>query len=425
MRVLLATQAEQTHFLGMVPLGWALRTAGHEVRVATQPELASAAAGSGLTVVPVGRDHLGRQLLGLAESLGQEGDPGFDLSEDRPERLTWEYVRDGFREIVPWWLRVINEPLVEDLTSFCRQWRPDLVIWELTTFAGAIAAAATGTAHVRFVWGPDLFSRMRGHYLRLMNAQPPAEREDVLAAWLRGHLTRLGEEFSEDLIRGQATIDHTPASLRLDVEPRPMPVRYVPYNGRAVVPDWLRSPARGPRVCVSFGLSSVDRAGYLLPAQEIFDAVAGLEAEFVAPLSGRERERLGRVPDNVRVVDRVPLHALLPTCAAMVNHGGPGTVFTGLAYGVPQVVLPNLFDEPALAANLAARGAGLTIPGSEATGETVRDAVVRLLTEQQFGVQAGRLREEMRRMPTPNALVPQLEAIAARHRRTDLGRGVA
>ena len=39
MRILFASIAEKTHFLGMVPLAWALQTAGHEVRVASQPEM--------------------------------------------------------------------------------------------------------------------------------------------------------------------------------------------------------------------------------------------------------------------------------------------------------------------------------------------------------------------------------------------------
>ncbi|MFI7443470.1 activator-dependent family glycosyltransferase [Nonomuraea indica] len=413
MRVVIAVQAELTHFLGMVPLGWALRTAGHDVRVATQPELAAAVADSGLTAVPVGRDHLGRRLIELAESLGQEGDPGFDLAEDRPERLTWEYVRDGHREIVPWWLRVINEPLVADLVAYCREWRPDLVLWELTTFAGAIAATASGAAHARFVWGPDLLARMRGHYLRLMNAQPPAEREDPLAGWLGEHAARYGATFTEDLVLGQATVDQLPPSLRLAGGPRPLAVRYVPYNGRAVVPSWLRTPPRRPRICLSFGLSSIGRAGYEVPGQEILDALDGLDAEFVATFSDRERAALRRVPGNTTVVGHVPLHALLPTCSAMVNHGGPGTLLTGLAHGVPQLVLPSLFDAPALAASLAARGAGLAVDGAAVTGAAVRDGVERLLDEPAFTAGAGRLREEMRAMPSPNALVAELEALAA------------
>ena len=42
MRVLVTTAAEKPHFLGLVPLAWALRSAGHEVVVASQPELAGA-----------------------------------------------------------------------------------------------------------------------------------------------------------------------------------------------------------------------------------------------------------------------------------------------------------------------------------------------------------------------------------------------
>ena len=39
MRVLFAAHAERTHFYSMIPLAWALRTAGHEVYVASQPAL--------------------------------------------------------------------------------------------------------------------------------------------------------------------------------------------------------------------------------------------------------------------------------------------------------------------------------------------------------------------------------------------------
>ena len=53
MRVLLTTYAERTHFLMMVPLAWALRTAGHDVRVAVQPKLAGAVTGAAIVVAAV------------------------------------------------------------------------------------------------------------------------------------------------------------------------------------------------------------------------------------------------------------------------------------------------------------------------------------------------------------------------------------
>ncbi|MBR8745254.1 hypothetical protein DSY14_26735, partial [Nocardiopsis sp. MG754419] len=124
----------------MVPSAWALRTAGHEVRVASQPELGPDITAAGLTAVPVGRDH---QLWRVLKAQGKEYRarlPPFDRPATPGAEVTWEYLRDGYADVVPWWLRLVNDPMVEDLTEFCRWWRPDLVVWEPTTYAGAIAA---------------------------------------------------------------------------------------------------------------------------------------------------------------------------------------------------------------------------------------------------------------------------------------------
>ncbi|MEV1049524.1 hypothetical protein AB0J18_31200, partial [Streptomyces sp. NPDC049916] len=63
MRVLFVLYAEKTHLYIQVPLARALEAAGHEVRVASQPELAPEITRAGLTAVAVGRDHgMGRLL---------------------------------------------------------------------------------------------------------------------------------------------------------------------------------------------------------------------------------------------------------------------------------------------------------------------------------------------------------------------------
>ncbi len=56
MRVLFTTFAWPSHYFPMVPLAWACRAAGHEVRMASQPELADLMRRSGLPYVTVGRD---------------------------------------------------------------------------------------------------------------------------------------------------------------------------------------------------------------------------------------------------------------------------------------------------------------------------------------------------------------------------------
>ncbi|MFF3444698.1 hypothetical protein ACFYWM_40620, partial [Streptosporangium sp. NPDC002721] len=267
MRVLFTSHAEKSHFLGMVPLAWALRNAGHEVRVASQPELTDVVTGAGLTAVPVGTDHELRRLSKVMERV-DPGAPVFDMAEDRPEVLTWEHLTWGYGGVVPWWWRVVNDPMIEDLTGFCREWKPDLVIWEPLTYAGAIAAKACGAAHARFMWGLDLTARMRGHYLRVKEGRPPGDRPDVLAQWLGARAAKVGTTFSEDLTTGHFTIDYTPTSLRLELPHTYLPLRYIPYNGAAVVPSWLHGPPAKPRVCLTLGTSATERLdGYSVDVQ--------------------------------------------------------------------------------------------------------------------------------------------------------------
>ncbi|MDA0638484.1 activator-dependent family glycosyltransferase [Nonomuraea sp. MCN248] len=404
MRVLIASEAERTHFLSLVPLAWALRTAGHEVRVAGHPALAPAVTGAGLTAVPLGRDHVFGRVI---RRVGHTSDEDLALPVVHPE-IGFDDLRRWYRRVVPWWWRAVNEPLMADLVAFCRHWRPDLVIWEQVTYAAAIAARACGAAHARMLWGVDLLTWLRRRYL---SHQP---REDPLAEWLSARARAFGSVFEEDMTSGQFTIGYAPAALEPELDP-PLDrvgMRFVAYNGRAVVPAWLREQVTRPRVCLSLGTTAVERMGrYSVDVADLLDALADLDVEVVATLAAGERARLRSVPGNVRLVGYTPLHALLPTCSAMIGWGGAGTVFTGMYYGVPQLVLSHayMFDPPLYGRLLAGRGAGLTIPDREMTPGGVREAVRALVEEPGFRHEAGRLRAEMLAMPAPNQVVPALE----------------
>ncbi|MFE6385875.1 activator-dependent family glycosyltransferase [Nocardiopsis dassonvillei] len=416
MRVLLASYAEKTHFIGMVSLAWALRAAGHEVRVASQPGLAGFLRGAGLPAVPVGRDHLLRERFELVTQWGEGDAPGlFDVGESWPGDLSWDEMRWGLRDTAAWWWRMVNDPMLEDLVAFCREWRPDLVVWEATTFAAPVAAEACGAAHVRFLWSLDLFAAMREQYLRHMERQPPQERDDPLAAWLGDRAARHGVDFSETLVRGQATLDYLPASLGV---PAPtgahrLPIRYVPYNGRAVVPDWLRTPPTRPRVCLSVGSSTTEWfGGHTFSLAEVVRGLGELDAEVVATLPPEEEAALGAVPDNVRLVGYAPLHVLAPTCDVMITHAGPGTLCSGLSHGVPQLLVPGpRLDAPLLARLVEREGAGLVVPSGEAGADSVRDATRRLLEDPSHAEAARRLRGEMAAMPSPAEAVRGLPRV--------------
>jgi glycosyltransferase (activator-dependent family) len=422
MRVLFTTYAQKTHFLMMAPLAWALRTAGHEVRFASQAHFAEVITQAGHTAVPVGRDHGFWRLIDLHPHwLGssEHGLPDpYDCAVREPgEIITWEHVNAGLRRQIQRWHKIVNFPMISDLVAFAQEWEPDLVIWEPTTYAGAIAARACGAAHARMMWSLDVFGVTRDHFLRLRERH--GETGDPLAEWLGPYAAAFGAGFSEDLAVGDFTIDQLPSSMRLEAGTTYVPMRYVPYGGPAVVPGWLREPPARPRVALTLGLSLTDQqdGGYIADVQDILDSLADLDVEIVATIAQHQQARLDRVPDNTRMVAYVPLHALVPTCSAVIHHAGPGTLSTTALQGVPQLALPYDFDEPALAARMAAQGAGLSVLASEATGAQVRAGLLRLLDEPSFREHALELRAEMLALPTPNELVPRLEELAGKHRR--------
>ncbi|MER7109352.1 activator-dependent family glycosyltransferase [Streptomyces sp. NPDC000229] len=423
MRVLLTCYPERTHFLLMAPLAWALRTAGHEVRVACQPKMAAVINQAGLTAVPVGSDRDLWQIVGRVDGPGARRAPGllppYDAAERMPEDITLESLREGYRVRVDSTHKMTNAPLTSALVEYAQHWRPDLVLWEPLTFAGAIAAQAVGAAHARVLIGADVHGITREHFVALTAQQPPEDRGDPLGEWLGGYARRYGHEFTEELCTGQLSIDPLPPSLQfhapgLDYRS----LRFTPYGGPAVVPRWLWEPPRRPRVALTLGLTVTDHAiGLPIDVQEILDAVADLDIELVATVNDEARAKLVRVPDNARLVPYVPMQALLPTCAAVIHHAGVGTLNTAAFYGVPQLALPWDVDQPMLSRRLATHGAGLTTHSVEATGPIVRDSLLRLLEEESFRRRAADLRDEMASVPHANDLVPELvELAAAAHR---------
>jgi glycosyltransferase (activator-dependent family) len=431
-RVLVATIAETTNMFNLVPVAWALRAAGHEVVVASQPELGPTVAGAGLPFAAVGRDHNYWRMMrafSLYDAITRETPP-FGRAGHPADQVPWEYLLEGYRRVVPWWWRVVNDPMADDLVDLCRTLRPDLVVWDPISYAAPVAARACGAAHVRVLWGLDTLAHVRGLFVRRWAERPPAEREDPLASWLGALARRHGTDYDEELVHGQATVVHTPPSLAVDVPDHVhhLPVRHIPYNGRALLPDWLRTPPHRPRVCLTLGRTATERQdGYAVPVGAVLAELARLDAEVVATLPAEQRRDLGPVPANVRLVDRVPLHALAPTCALVVSHGGTGTVWAGLDAGVPQLVVPRpTFDEPLLGRRIAERGAGAVLAPDAAVGG-VRAAAERLLGDPGPVRAARELAAEMRGLPAPAALVRDLAHLAGRAGRPGRGarRGAA
>ena len=85
------------------------------------------------------------------------------------------------------------------------------------------------------------------------------------------------------------------------------------------------------------------------------------------------------LPDTILPVTYVPFSLLLPHAAALVHHGGIGTVAQALAAGVPQLVMPMSHDQPDNARRLERLGVGATLPPKQYQETAVADQLTKLL----------------------------------------------
>lgn len=83
--------------------------------------------------------------------------------------------------------------------------------------------------------------------------------------------------------------------------------------------------------------------------------------------------------DDVFVVGEVNQQALFRRSAAIVHHGGAGTTTAAAAAGSPQVIVPQIVDQPFWAARIAALGIGVAHDGPIPTLETLTAALATAL----------------------------------------------
>jgi UDP:flavonoid glycosyltransferase YjiC (YdhE family) len=107
----------------------------------------------------------------------------------------------------------------------------------------------------------------------------------------------------------------------------------------------------------------------------------------------------GAVADHVRIEPFVPQHEVLGRCAAVISHGGSGTLVASLSLGVPLVVLPMGADQPDNADRCEELGVGIVLDALGADAATVAAAVEHVTTDDRFATAAAVLAAEAAQQP--------------------------
>jgi UDP:flavonoid glycosyltransferase YjiC (YdhE family) len=111
---------------------------------------------------------------------------------------------------------------------------------------------------------------------------------------------------------------------------------------------------------------------------------------------------------NVVVTRSAPHSQVLEDAAAVVTHGGHGTVVKALAAGVPLVVMPHGRDQADNATRVTARGAGVKVKNT-AKPEAIVAAVRTVLDDPVYARAAARLGGVIRADAASGRVVDELE----------------
>ena len=110
-----------------------------------------------------------------------------------------------------------------------------------------------------------------------------------------------------------------------------------------------------------------------------------------------EPECLGSIPDNLTVETWVDPSDIYPRAAALLCHGGSGTILEGLAAGLPMVLTPLHADQPDNAALVEKSGAGVAL--SHPTSSEIADALSHVLDDQGVRARAVAISNEISDLP--------------------------
>ena len=387
MRVVFACLPAYGHLQPMVALATACIAAGHDVLVATGPDMVTRARALGLDAAAVGPTRAEGEDLARRGPAAAPGEPSLRRVWDH-YTFVHRFTTDGAR------LRAA------DLVPLVADWHPDVVVHDVTDFAAPLAAAVLGVPSALHSWGPPLPARLMA-------------RAGVKAAPLWTD-AGLDPPFAGGMHRG-LYLDLCPPALRPDDAgdiPRVQPLRPMPAGE-----DWPALPEEIDRLpyerTVHLTLGTVANRS-LGTFRSVLAATRDLRVNFVVTVGpDQDPAVLGELAPQVYAAAYLPIDLTLARCDAVIAHGGSGTMLAALRHGLPQLIMPYDGDNVRNARLCEAAGAALQLQPRDLEHDTVCTAVSRLLDDPSLQAAAKRIRDQIRAMPPPVEVVPVLERQAA------------
>jgi UDP:flavonoid glycosyltransferase YjiC (YdhE family) len=371
MRFLFTFAGGNGHFEPLIPIARAAEAAGHIVAFAGQPVMIPAIEAAGFTAFAT---------AGATFSSTPERLPLLKLDLEREDRD----LREGF-------VRRLARTRAAAILELCAAWRPDLLVCDEIDFGAMVAAERLGLpfASVLVIAAGSFVRReVVGEALNELRAEhglPPDPDLTMLSRYLV--LSPFPPSYRDPAFPLPASA-HAIRPLTLDAAQS------------AAVPPWTVHLGGAPSVYFTLGTVFNVESGDLF--ERVLAGLRELPINVIATV-GREidPQEFGPQPANIQIARYIPQSAVLPHCAAVVSHGGSGSVIGALAHGLPMVLIPMGADQPLNAARCVDLGVARSLDAMEATPESVRAAVAAVLADPAFRQNAQRIRDEIAALPEP------------------------
>jgi UDP:flavonoid glycosyltransferase YjiC (YdhE family) len=382
MRLLFTSFPAKGHFHPMAPLAKAAQAAGHEVRVASGPDLAAWAGQCGFDAVEVGLT----QLDATRQAQHQFGD-------------AWQ--AHLFTDV---WVRSALPGLLE----ICAVWRPDVVTHEEEEYAAPLLADLLGLRCVTHSWHAPARPREGRDEAVALLAQVWAEHAP------QSDVRRVGELYLDACPPPMQTEQIIEIAVA-DGGPDVVRVRPVPFDGAGTgrPPAWLAALPR-PAVYVTLGTVAVFSTPALL--RTVVDAVSPLAAAVVVTTGPNPVGSLGRLPQNVHAEPYLPQSLVLGHVDLVVSQGGAGGTLGAIEHGLPHLMLPgDSQSQQSAAAAIDALGAGRALGRSDRDVPNIRSAASELLGDPSCRSAAAAIRAQLQTLPGPDEVVVLVTAPGLPH----------
>ncbi|WP_037320754.1 glycosyltransferase [Amycolatopsis orientalis] len=371
MRVLLSTIGTRGEVQPLVALAVRLRELGQDVRLCAPPDFREWAEGLGISFAPLGPELRSTAKPDSAMTKAMASPEGrremaeamvVDQFETLPE------AAEGCDAVVAGMaLNIATHSVAEwkgipyFFTAYCPITLPSLH-HRPPVFAGW--APENPDAAIPSLWAEDA-QRWNGQWGGVLNARrkplglPPVD--DV-----RGHIFTEGPWLAADPVlapwRGPSALDVHQTGAWILPDHSPLPPELEAFLDAGEPP-------------VYFGFGSIRAPEDI--AKAMIEAARAHGRRAVVSRGWAELALIDDEPDCVAVGD-VNQQALFPRVAAAVHHGGAGTTTAATRAGVPQVLVPRMFDQPYFAERVRDLGIGTSITG-EPDAESLTLALAEVL----------------------------------------------